>query len=111
MVLQESRENCCNDLTPYSTEFLQASLDGVTRIAKGFNEKIGQVDIDALSPFPPHSVYMAAVQQDRMWRETGDLRCFEAMNSLAAMLRQFGRRWLNASMSRLVITLASLIYS
>jgi hypothetical protein len=101
MVLNESREKCCNENGFYSTEFLQTSLDGVTWIAKRFNQKIGQVDIDAVSPFPSHSVYMSALQQDRMWRETGDLRCFEATNSLASMLTHFGRRWLNASMSQL----------
>lgn len=101
MILNESREKYCNQTGSYSTEFLQTSLDGVTWIAKRFNQKIGQVDIDALSPFPSHSVYMSALQQDRMWRETGDLRCFEATNSMASMLRHFGRRWLNASKSLL----------
>ena len=98
MALQESREKCCNDRGSYSIEFLQTSLDGVTWIANRFNQKISQVDIDAVSPFPPHSLYMAALQQDRIWKETGDLRCFDASNSLALMLGQFGRRWLNASM-------------
>lgn len=97
MVLHGSREKFCTIPGYYSTEFLQASLEGVAWIAKRFNQKIHQVDIDAVSPFPPHSVYLAALQQDRVWRETGDLRCFEAANSLASMLGHFGRRWLIAS--------------
>jgi hypothetical protein len=97
MVLIESREKCCEIPGSYSTEFLQSSLEGVAWIAKRFNQKISQVDIDAVSPFPPHSVYLAALQQDQIWRKTGDLKCLEAADSLSCMLGHFGRRWLNAS--------------
>jgi hypothetical protein len=99
MILNESREKCCNGPVSYTTEFLQTSLDGVTWISNRFNQRIDQVDIDAVSPFPSYSVYMTAIQQDRIWRETGDLTCFEATKSLVSMLRHFGRRWLNASTS------------
>jgi hypothetical protein len=100
MTLHEAREKSWDLPSAHSTDFLTTSLKGVAWIAKRFNQNINQVDIDAVSPFPPYGLYLAALQQDRMWRETGDLRCFEATNSLAAMLAHFGRRWLNASMSQ-----------
>ena len=97
MVLHESREKCWGMSETYYSEYLQTSLDGVVWVAKRFNQRIHQVDIDAISLFPPHSLYLAALQQDRIWRETGDSKYFEAVNSLAVMLEHFGKRWLNAS--------------
>ena len=99
MILHSSRLESRDAFDAVSTELLQTSLDGVVWIAQGFNQKIHQVDTHAVSPFPPYSIYLAARQQNRIWQETGDLRCLDATNSLALMLSHLGRRWLNASES------------
>ena len=103
MILNESREKSCHGPGSDGTEFLQTSLDRVTWISKGYNQKIDEVDIHGVSPFPSHSVYLSALQQDRMWRETGDLTCFEATKSLVLMLKHFGKRWLKSSKSQLIL--------
>jgi hypothetical protein len=96
LFLHESRYHSF-PLQESATYFLQTSLNGMSWIAIRFNQKIDQIDMDVMSLFPTHSIYMGTMQQERLWRDTGDLRCFEAVKSLLAMLRHFGRKWLGAS--------------
>lgn len=97
MILHESQnvEGNQNGET-LSPELLEAALSGILRVAEGFNQKIDQVDGAAISPFPPHGIFKAALMQIRLWKKTSDTRYFEAANSLVDMLRHFSKRWLNA---------------
>jgi hypothetical protein len=96
MVLHASRESF--GISPLTSSFFHQSLDAISWISEKFNKKIEQVNVEAVSPFPPHSITLAALELDRMWRETGDLKYLDRANSLITMLRFFSRRWLGASM-------------
>lgn len=94
MVLHASRESFGK---PNATSnFFHLTLDGISWIADKFNKKVGQVDFEAVSPFPPHSVMLAASANDKLWRATGDPKHLDAANSLVTMLRLFSKRWLGA---------------
>ena len=86
---------------PPQLESLQSSLERITFISKTFNEKIYQVDFEAISPFPPYGIHKAALMQRHLWRETGDLRYHEAATSLTLMVKYFSKRWTKAGMSTL----------
>jgi hypothetical protein len=62
-----------------------------------FMARRDQVDSGALSPFPPHSIVLAASMHLRLWRETGAARHLEQVDELLDMIRLFGTRWLGAS--------------
>ncbi|RDW79488.1 hypothetical protein BP6252_04126 [Coleophoma cylindrospora] len=82
--------------TPTSPETLQATLQGIKRIQTVFNSKVSQVDIEGLSPFAAHSVYLAALENERLFLETGNVDYSIARNGLLEMLRIFASRWGNA---------------
>lgn len=59
MTLHESRPDTAkNELD--GPESFESSLSRITEISKRFNKKIDQVDVDAISPFPPDGVFKAA---------------------------------------------------
>lgn len=88
-----------NACQPPRPESLQSSLERITFISKKFNEKICQVDFEAISPFPPYGIHKAALVQSHLWRETGGLRYHEAATSLTLMVKHFSKRWKKAGMS------------
>jgi hypothetical protein len=77
-------------------ESLASALSRINFIAGRFNEKIDQVDVEAISPFPPRSLYKAASMQYRLWRQTGDRKWLEAAEGMKLMLSHFSKRWINA---------------
>ncbi|KAE8446351.1 hypothetical protein EG329_012100 [Mollisiaceae sp. DMI_Dod_QoI] len=80
-------------------ESLRSSLERVHRICTVFNERIDQVSIDAMSPFPPYGLIKAATLRERLFKETGDHSQMAAADSLTLMAKHFSRRWKNAGKS------------
>lgn len=95
MVLNASRERYGD--SSIASEFLGITLERLSWVSHKFNAKISQVDYESVSPFPPHSIMLAILAYDRLWRERGDERYLEAGDSLRDMLSFFSRRWLGAS--------------
>ena len=85
-----------------STEFIDMTLRGMSFICAKFNSSVEQVNVMSVSPFPPHSLYLAALTQDRLWRETGDWRSRKERDELILMLKFFVRRWGSAGESPLL---------
>ncbi|RDW91880.1 hypothetical protein BP5796_01274 [Coleophoma crateriformis] len=79
--------------TPTSPETFHATLQGIRRISTVFNSRVSQVDTEAVSPFAAHSVYLAALENDRLFLETGNVDYSIARNGLLDMLRVFAARW------------------
>lgn len=77
-------------------ESLASALSRINFIASRFNEKFEQVDREAISPFPPRSLYKAASVQYRLWKQTGDRKWLEASEEMRVMLTHFSKRWMNA---------------
>jgi hypothetical protein len=88
---------------PEAPESRQSSLDRMRQISTSFNAKIGQVDFEAISPFPPHSLVKAASIRYQMWRDKGDITSLDAADSLIQMLKHFSRRWMNAGNEESII--------
>jgi hypothetical protein len=82
--------------SPLSTEFLELTFNRMSSVSCKFNARIDQVDVRAISPFPPHSLHLVALVQDELWRETWDPKRKEDREEFIRMLRFFGRRWGNA---------------
>jgi len=76
-----------------STEFLDMTLRGIGYVCTKFNLRIRQVDVASVSPFPAHGLYLAAVTQNRIWRETGNRKSKEERDELVGMLGFIARRW------------------
>ena len=88
------------DLKPKSA--LRRTLDLLTRIAKHFNNSVETtVDINALSPFVPYSLYLGIRAQRRLYRETHDDGIWSSLSAMETMLRTFSRRWCGAGMRSL----------
>ena len=105
MTLHCSRPECVQTPSdaPEAPESLQSSLDRMRHISTSFNAKIGQVDFEAISPFPPHSLVKAASIRYQMWRDKGDITSLDAADSLIQMLKHFSRRWMNAGNEESII--------
>lgn len=78
---------------PLSQEFLQRSLHGINTICARFIARLEQVNSTAISPFPPHSLYLAVKAEEKRGRETRDPTCEERAEMLRGMLVFFGKRW------------------
>lgn len=77
-------------------ESLRSSLERIHKVCSVFNERIEQVSIDAMSPFPPYGLIRAATLRDRLFKETGDDLHVAAADSLTLMVKHFSKRWKNA---------------
>jgi hypothetical protein len=116
MVLHQSRGTSGLNL---SSDFFLQSLKGVSSISQRFNAKISYVDLGSVSslpstptfqvqiltmdgmkvsPFPPHSIYIAALACDRLYTSTRDEKYLKDAGGLYVMLRHFAKRWRNAGM-------------
>jgi len=93
MILHQSRLKSKKRI---SDEFFHSTMEGIAWISARFNSRIDQVNWEGISPFPSTSVYLSVKAQDKLWRETGDVKCKEASECMVAMLDFFGRRWGNA---------------
>ena len=105
MTLHESRQDPTSSIEIgdiHCPESLASALSRVNFITNRFNEKIEQVDFEAMSPFPPRGLYKAASTQYRLWKQTGDRKWLEASNALKLMLSHFSKRWMNAGMLVLI---------
>ena len=80
-----------------SREFLTLTLNGLGGVCHRFVARLAQVDVQAISPFPQHSLYLAALTQDALWRETGYLSHKSERDELMKMLEFYAKRWGNAS--------------
>jgi hypothetical protein len=102
MTLHESRPNTDLRKVLSSVEALEApeslgsTLWRLNYICNKFNENISQVSFEAMSPFPPYSLSKAFTTQYNLWKETGDIMCLDAADSLLTMLRHFSKRWMRA---------------
>ncbi|RFU34686.1 hypothetical protein B7463_g1652, partial [Scytalidium lignicola] len=83
----------CSD----APESLQSTLNRLALISKKFNDNIRQIDIEGMSPFPPHGITRAALLQYRLWKETGDIKYCETANVLTVMVKHFSKRWMRAA--------------
>ena len=81
---------------------LASSLTRMNSISRRFNDKIEQVNIEAISPFPPRSLYKAASIQYRIWKQTGDRKWLESADAMKLMLTYFSKRWMNAGTSIII---------
>jgi hypothetical protein len=105
MTLHESRQDPASPIelgNSHCPESLASALSRINFISARFNEKIDQVDFEAISPFPPRGLYKAASIQYRLWKQTGDRKWLESSEAMRLMLSHFSKRWMNAGM----ITLA-----
>jgi hypothetical protein len=84
-------------------ESLASTLSRLNHISSLFNSKIAKVNFEAMSPFPPLSLAKASTIQYQLWRETGDIKCLTAAESLKTMVRHFSKRWMGAGESSVVI--------
>lgn len=100
IVLEESRSHH-RKVTgeTLSLEFFDKTLACMNRVCGRFVDRIDEVPVKAMSPFPPHSVYLAAKTEENLWRETGKVEHLDAANTMVIMLRYFSRRWLSARTS------------
>jgi hypothetical protein len=99
MTLHNSRQDPSSPIElgdSYCPESLASALSRVNFITTRFNGKIEQVDFEAMSPFPPHGLYKAALIQYKLWKQTGDRKWLEVSNSIKLMLTHFSKRWMNA---------------
>jgi hypothetical protein len=91
-------QNCPTDIGIIEcAESLASGLDSLQSIAEKFNTQIDEVDVNAISPFPPYGLAKAASLQLRLWKETGDPTYDSAVKRLTVMLTHFSKRWGNAS--------------
>jgi hypothetical protein len=81
------------------SESFESSMERLSLVAAIFNEKINQVDVEAISPFPPDGVFKAATIQYQLWEKTGNSKYLEGANSLMLMMKYFSKRWVNAGMT------------
>lgn len=56
-----------------------------------------------LTPFAPHSAYLAAIVQARLLEETGDPKYIDAYEALISMLKEH-KRWKNSGKCALLLT-------
>ena len=99
MTLHESRQDPSLPIELGDSYFpgsLASSLARLNSISRRFNDKIEQVNIEAISPFPPRSLYKAASIQYRIWKQTGDRKWLESSDAITLMLTCFSKRWMNA---------------
>jgi len=99
MTLHESRplmSSAEEVSSPETPESRLSALKRLNRISTKFNEKIDQVDFEAISPFPPQGLAKACLTQYRLWRDTGEETCLKAAESLMIMIKHFSKRWMKA---------------
>jgi hypothetical protein len=107
MVVHESRQDQ-DSAQPielgdsHCPESLASALSRINFIAGRFNEKIDQVDVEAISPFPSCSLYKTSSVQYRLWKQTGDRKWLEAAERMKLMLANFSKRWMNAGKAAFV---------
>jgi hypothetical protein len=89
-----NNENCALSALFY----LESVIGEIVAMTKRFDGNLSSVDIDALSPFVPHSLYKAALILTRDLKNTTKLDRGQALSSLRDMLCRIGVRWLAASM-------------
>ncbi|KAE9366721.1 hypothetical protein N431DRAFT_471753 [Stipitochalara longipes BDJ] len=100
LTLHESRQDPALPIElgdDHCPESLASALNRINFIAGRFNEKIEQVDLEAISPFPPRSLYKGASIQYKLWKQTGDRKWLEASERMKLMLTHFSKRWMNAA--------------
>jgi hypothetical protein len=107
MTVHESRQGQDSALPielgdSHCPESLASALSRINFIAGRFNEKIEQVDVEAISPFPPRSLYKTTLMQYRLWKQTGDRKWLEAAERMKLMLTNFSKRWMNAGKAAFV---------
>jgi hypothetical protein len=99
LVLDESRrKHMQTSGVRLSSEYFNTALARMNYISERFNRKIHQVNIQAISPFPPHSLFLGVKAQDKLWIETGDVCYLEAANALVTMLGHYSKRWASSRM-------------
>ena len=99
MTLHESRQDPALPLElgdHHCPESLASALSRMNFIVARFNERIKEVDFDAISPFPPRSLYKGSLIEYRLWKQTGDRKWFEASEEMKLMLTHFSKRWMSA---------------
>lgn len=99
MSLHESRQKSDSLLDLGDSDCPESLASALTRnnyTVKRFNDKIDQVDTDALSPFPPRGLGKAASFQYRLWRETGERKWLDDSDAIMLMISHFSKRWMNA---------------
>ncbi len=99
MTLHESRQNPALPIDvgdTLCTEALGSALNRINYIASTFNEKIEQVGLESISPFPPRGLSKAASIQFKLWKQTGISKWLDASDSITFMLSHFSKRWMNA---------------
>jgi hypothetical protein len=99
MTLHESRPQISSAeevSRPETPESRLSALKRLNRISTIFNEKIDQVDFEAISPFPPQGLAKACSTQYRLWRDTGEETYLRAAESLMIMIGHFSKRWMKA---------------
>lgn len=102
MTLHESRPrtSLADEYLKYDQpESLRSSLERVHKISTGFNTRIEQVRIGAMSPFPPQGLFKAATIRYELFKETGDYAHVAAADSLTLMVKHFSKRWKHAGMN------------
>jgi hypothetical protein len=101
MTLHESRQSKTSPLEVGDSqcpESLASALNRINFISARFNDKIDQVDFEAISPFPPRGIAKASSIQYRLWKETGERKWLEASDAMILMNKHFSKRWMNAGM-------------
>lgn len=94
---QAKTKSSMDELLSSAPESLRPTLDRVDRTVRKFLDNLSQIDVEAMSPFPPCGLAKAVLLRRRLWRETGDDSHQKAMDNINLMIKQVTKRWIRAS--------------